>query len=160
MLGFVTERRSGYQALLLKHRNVVLRYALKKKRKEAFQAVIKTVEDRFPVYPVFIALRLENVANPLQHTMGLLTEFGQLALLCQFASALSPDYGKPVCVNSPDRRDCWTKGFDLHSDYEQVVPEGRLREVSDKFSSPSFSICPLVLHLLTCCSMNSPSASK
>ncbi|KAL2751786.1 hypothetical protein ACRALDRAFT_1083767 [Sodiomyces alcalophilus JCM 7366] len=32
------------------------------------------------------------------------------------------------CVNSPERRDCWKKGIDIHSDPDFVIPKGRLRE--------------------------------
>jgi hypothetical protein len=33
------------------------------------------------------------------------------------------------CVNTPQTRQCWSKDFDIHTDYEENVPPGRLREV-------------------------------
>ena len=26
------------------------------------------------------------------------------------------------CVNSPQRRDCWQDGYDIHTDYEKFIP--------------------------------------
>lgn len=39
---------------------------------------------------------------------------------------------KPYCsgrVNTPGSRQCWSPGFDIHTDYEAKIPKGRLREV-------------------------------
>jgi hypothetical protein len=35
-----------------------------------------------------------------------------------------------ACVHSPTTRHCWRDGFDLYTDYEKLVPEGKLVEVS------------------------------
>ena len=31
--------------------------------------------------------------------------------------------------NTPEHRDCWSRGFDIHTDYEKSWPHGKLVEV-------------------------------
>lgn len=32
--------------------------------------------------------------------------------------------------NSPSDRQCWSTGFNIKTDYEEVIPEGKVRKVS------------------------------
>lgn len=38
------------------------------------------------------------------------------------------------CCNSRTNRTCWKTGFDIHTDYEEVIPQGVVREVSSTCS--------------------------
>ena len=64
-----------------------------------------------------------------RHTMAIARSLTLLLALCHSALGAATDKGSCGCKNSPERRDCWKQGFDINSDYEQVVPKGRLREV-------------------------------
>ena len=39
------------------------------------------------------------------------------------------DSNNGQCVNTPDSRGCWRDGFDINTDYEVEVPQGKLVEV-------------------------------
>ena len=44
---------------------------------------------------------------------------------------LPPNNNDQGCVNSPQRRDCWHDGYNIHTDYEKSVPyTGVTRKVS------------------------------
>ncbi|QLI68968.1 Dihydrogeodin oxidase [Metarhizium brunneum] len=59
--------------------------------------------------------------------MALLRRLTQLLALCHGGFASKPK-ANCSCTNSPQHRDCWRQGFNIHSDPDKVVPKGRLRE--------------------------------
>lgn len=60
--------------------------------------------------------------------MAILRRFTTLVAFCNLVIG-SATKSHCACTNSPSRRDCWREGFDIRSDYEKVIPKGRLREV-------------------------------
>ena len=42
------------------------------------------------------------------------------------------------CVNGPKSRGCWKGDFDIYTDYDTKIPQGRVREVSNLQFSPLF----------------------
>lgn len=35
--------------------------------------------------------------------------------------------------NSPTNRKCWSTDFDIYTDYEEIIPEGKVRKVSQSY---------------------------
>ncbi len=85
-------------------------------------------------------------------TLTLLGALSQLtlALALEVTPLASRPYGpRPgSCVNGPQSRGCWKGDFDIYTDYDTKVPQGRLREVCDFFYPHPLPI--LLATLLDC----------
>lgn len=71
----------------------------------------------------------------IRSALALLRTLSHLTLA--LATGVTPLASRPYgprpgsCVNGPQSRGCWKGDFDIYTDYDTKVPQGRLREVCD-----------------------------
>ena len=85
--------------------------------------------------------------------MAFISALALWAALFHFALALTsqvtplesrPNLPRPgSCVNSPQSRGCWKGDFDIYTDYDTTIPQGRVREVCGSLSRLLAPLTPI-----------------